>query len=172
MEFLFFASMEKKKSEGKSICHPPSFPILLFFLQESSKNKYRPISPKNQGFINYAFCRNWAVRNPAGNRLDSYSLVNKQVALSLGTYQLVRRSTFLEDPKAFFLASRFHFNFLKHGPKNLARFCLFLVESLSTDRAIARPISFKNLSIPVLIARKYSLESQFSQIQGFSRLSR
>ena len=31
-----------------------------------------------KGFINYVFCRNWAVRNPAGTRLDS-SLVNKQV---------------------------------------------------------------------------------------------
>ena len=33
---------------------------------------------QNKGFINYVFCRNWAVRNPAGTRLDS-SLVNKQV---------------------------------------------------------------------------------------------
>ena len=35
----------------------------------------------NKGFINYVFCRNWAVRNPAGTRLDS-SLVNKQVAFT------------------------------------------------------------------------------------------
>ena len=33
---------------------------------------------QNKGFINYVFCRNWAVRNPAATRLDS-SLVNKQV---------------------------------------------------------------------------------------------
>ena len=33
----------------------------------------------NNGFINHVFCRNWAVRNPAGTRLDSSSLVNKQV---------------------------------------------------------------------------------------------
>ena len=37
--------------------------------------------PKKKGFINYVFCRNWAVRNPAGTRLDSSSLVNKQVVL-------------------------------------------------------------------------------------------
>ena len=36
-------------------------------------------SHTNKGFINYIFCRNWAVRNPAGTRLDSSSLVNKQV---------------------------------------------------------------------------------------------
>ena len=35
-------------------------------------------SHHNKGFINYVFCRNWAVRSPAGTRLDS-SLVNKQV---------------------------------------------------------------------------------------------
>ena len=33
---------------------------------------------QNKGFINYVFCRNWAVRNLAGTRLDS-SLVTKQV---------------------------------------------------------------------------------------------
>ena len=38
-------------------------------------------SHHNKGFINFVFCRNWAVRNPAGTRLDS-SLVNKQVAPS------------------------------------------------------------------------------------------
>ena len=32
---------------------------------------------KNKGFINYVFCRNLAVRNPAGTRLDFSSLVNK-----------------------------------------------------------------------------------------------
>ena len=52
------------------------------FLKESSKEKHHPISPqKNKGFIN-VFCRKWAVRNPAGTRLDSSSLVNKQVVHS------------------------------------------------------------------------------------------
>ena len=37
-------------------------------------------SHHNKGFINYVFCRNWAVRNPAGTTLDS-SLVNKQVVV-------------------------------------------------------------------------------------------
>ena len=31
--------------------------------------------------MNYVFCRNWAPTNPAGTRLDSSSLVNKQAAL-------------------------------------------------------------------------------------------
>ena len=34
--------------------------------------------PKNKGFINNVFCRKWAVRNPAGTRLDSSRLVNKK----------------------------------------------------------------------------------------------
>ena len=38
-------------------------------------------SHQNKGFINDVFCRNWAVRNPAGTRLDSSSLVNKQFVL-------------------------------------------------------------------------------------------
>ena len=29
------------------------------------------VTHHNKGFINYVFCRNWAVRNPAGTRLDS-----------------------------------------------------------------------------------------------------
>ena len=59
------------------------FFILLSFLNYSlsyrkaikRSTKYFPIK---KGFINYVFCRNWAVGNPAGTRLDS-SLVNKQV---------------------------------------------------------------------------------------------
>ena len=88
MDFLFNASMEKKKPEEKSICHPSSF---LIFLQEGRKEKHQPISPQtNKGFINYVFCRNWAVRNPAGNRLDSSSLVNKQVAFAAGLWREYR----------------------------------------------------------------------------------
>ena len=44
-------------------------------------------SHHNKGFINYTFCRYWAVRNPAGTRLDS-SLVNKQVGLNRPRAQL------------------------------------------------------------------------------------
>ena len=83
MEFLFIASMKKRKVKASP------FVILLAF-------QYFPIPPgrqereappnfpkKNKGFINYVFCRNWAVRNPAGTRLDSSSLVNKQVVNSI-----------------------------------------------------------------------------------------
>ena len=73
MDFLFMASMEKKKSEDKSICHPSTFLIIPL----SSRNALKRSTPKNKGFINYVFCRNWVVRSPAGTRLDSSSLVKK-----------------------------------------------------------------------------------------------
>jgi hypothetical protein len=59
--------MEKRESGDKSFFS--SFQLLdaSHFLQEAPPN-----SPnQNKGFINYIFCRNWAVRNPAGTRLDS-----------------------------------------------------------------------------------------------------
>ena len=69
MGFLLNTSMVKKKSEDKFIFHPSSFQPANF-------------PTKNKGFINYVFCRNWAVRDPTGTRLDSSSLVNKQVEAS------------------------------------------------------------------------------------------
>ena len=56
----------------------------IAFLEEREcvEKQCRAMPPQfshhNKGFINYVFCRNWAVRNPAGTRLDS-SLVKKQV---------------------------------------------------------------------------------------------
>ena len=81
MDFLFTASMEKKNSEDKSICHPSSIPILPLSSRKAVKTSTIQFSPKNKGFINYVFCKNWAVRNPAGTRVDSSSLVNKQVVI-------------------------------------------------------------------------------------------
>ena len=78
MEFLFIASIEKKKSEDKSIRHPSSFSILPLSLRKAVKEAPANFLQKNKGFITYVFCRKWAVRNPAGTRLDS-SLVTKQV---------------------------------------------------------------------------------------------
>ena len=80
MEFLFIASMEKKKSEDKSVRHPSSFSILPLSSRKAVIEALVNF-PQKKGFINYVFCRNWAVRNPAGTRLDSSSLVNKQVAI-------------------------------------------------------------------------------------------
>ena len=37
MEFHFITSMEKKKSESMSICHPSSFPILPLSLRKAVK---------------------------------------------------------------------------------------------------------------------------------------
>ena len=81
MEFFFIPSMEKKKSEDKTICNPSSFPIHPLSFRKVVKRSTTQIPPKNIGFINHVFCRNWAVRNPALTRLDSSSLVNEQVAI-------------------------------------------------------------------------------------------
>ena len=80
MEFLFIAAMEKKKSEGKSICHHSSFQVLPRSSRKAVKRSTSKFPPKNKVSINYMFCRNWAIRNPVEARLDSSSLVNKQVA--------------------------------------------------------------------------------------------
>ena len=52
---------------------------------------------QNKIFTNYVSCRNWAVRNPAGTRLDSI-LVNKQVVHSLS-------QTLLEAVSDWFMIS-------------------------------------------------------------------
>ena len=79
MDYTFFASTtEKRKSEDKSISHPSCIPILPLSSRKAVKSSTNSPHP-NKGFINDVFCRNWAVRNPAGTRPDSSSLVNKQV---------------------------------------------------------------------------------------------
>ena len=80
MEFLFITFNGEEKSEDKSICHPSSFSILPLSSRKAVKEE-PAIFPqkKHKGFLNYVFRRNWAVRKPAGIRLDSSSLVNKQV---------------------------------------------------------------------------------------------
>ena len=83
MEFLFIASMEEKKREDKSVYHPSRFLILPLSSRKVVKEAPANFPEENKGFINNIFCRNWAVRNPSGTRLNSSSLVNKQVDLSL-----------------------------------------------------------------------------------------
>ena len=78
MEFLFIVSMEKT-SEDKSIRHPVSFSILPLFSRKVVREAPVNFPQKKKVLINYVFCRNWAVRNPAVTRLDSSSLVKKQV---------------------------------------------------------------------------------------------
>ena len=74
-----------EKREDKSVGHPSSFSI--FSLSFRKVVIEAPANfPQKKNFINYAFCRNWAVRNPAGARLDSSSLVNKEVDLSYSSY--------------------------------------------------------------------------------------
>ena len=67
--------MEKKKSEDKSISHPSSIPILPLSSRKVVKSTNTKFPQQKKGFMNYLFCRNWAVRNPSGTRLDSSSLV-------------------------------------------------------------------------------------------------
>ena len=74
MEFLFIALMEKTSP----------FIILLAFntsplLQEGSIRNTSKFPIKKLHTLR--FLQNWAVKNPAGTRLDSSSLVNKQVGL-------------------------------------------------------------------------------------------
>ena len=52
--------------------------LFVFSMEEMKRNSIL-VFHQNKGFINYVFCRNWGVRNPAGTRLDTSSLVNKQV---------------------------------------------------------------------------------------------
>jgi hypothetical protein len=71
VKFLGIASMEKKKCGEESIFHP----FILLILPSSSRKAVNrsttQIPQSKQGFLNYVFCKNWAVRNPAGTRLDS-----------------------------------------------------------------------------------------------------
>ena len=71
MKFLSIAAMEKKKSGEESIFHPFSFMILFFSFGEALKRSTTQFPNQNKGFLNNVFFRNWAVRNPAGTRLDS-----------------------------------------------------------------------------------------------------
>ena len=71
MKFHCIVAMEKKKSGDEFIFHTFGFMILPRSFREAL-NRTLPNSPnQNKGFLNYVFCRNWAVRNPAGTRLDS-----------------------------------------------------------------------------------------------------
>ena len=78
MEFLFIASM-KKKNIDHFICHPSSFSILACSSRKAVKEAPVNFPQKNKGFINNVFCTNWDVKNPSWTRLDSSSLVKKQV---------------------------------------------------------------------------------------------
>ena len=58
--------MKKKKSEDKSICEPSRFLILHLPPKKAVIEALANFQQKNKGFINYVFCRKWAVRIPAG----------------------------------------------------------------------------------------------------------
>ena len=68
VRFLCITCMEKKKSGGKSICHPKKLLYTFPFVQERNAEKHHPIF---QIKINHSFFRNWAVRNSSRAGLDS-----------------------------------------------------------------------------------------------------
>jgi hypothetical protein len=62
--------MEKKKRGEESILHHFSFLILPLSSRKALKRSTTQSPNQNKGFLNYVFCRNWAVRNLTGTRLD------------------------------------------------------------------------------------------------------
>ena len=95
MAFLCIAFMGKKQKWRH--VHSTSFQASLHIPFPPGK-QWSEASPnfphQNKGFINYVFCRNWDVRNPAGTGLDS-SLVNKQVELNPPS-QFIRQVPFVD----------------------------------------------------------------------------
>ena len=74
---LFAAFMEERESIEKLEGSLMDLSSLFFFsIVEAKKRKSTLVLPYKKGFINYVSSRNWAVRNPAGTRLDYSSLVN------------------------------------------------------------------------------------------------
>ena len=78
MGFVRIACMENRKDRDKSIFHPVKLLNTLFLQESNAQKHHRIFRNQNKGFINHSFCRNGAVRNPTGTRLES-SLVNEQV---------------------------------------------------------------------------------------------
>ena len=103
--FLSLLQWRRKESEDKSIHHHFSFSILPLSSRKTVKEAPANLPQKIKCFINYVICRNWAVRSPAGTRLDSSSLVNKQVA------QPLPLSTFIEKKKLYFFLFLYLFSF-------------------------------------------------------------
>ena len=67
---LCIAFLEKSEREEKLGTMKNEIVSTSFLIRAS--NPYKPqFSHHNKGFINFVFCRNWAVRNPAGTMLDS-----------------------------------------------------------------------------------------------------
>ena len=56
---------------------------LFFFFIKAMKRNSIFVSHKNKGVIKYVFCRKWAVRNPAGTRLDSSGLVKRNFTYAI-----------------------------------------------------------------------------------------
>ena len=77
MVLVFTAFLEVRGSVEKLLKRL----AFTFFLSQLKQRIETPsqFSHQNEGFIDYVSSRNWAVRNSAGTRLDSSSLVNKLV---------------------------------------------------------------------------------------------
>ena len=75
--------MEKRKKKTSPFVILLAFQYFSFPLARQFREAPPNFPPKNKDVVNYVFCRNWTVKNPAGTRLDSSSLVNEQVGLGL-----------------------------------------------------------------------------------------
>ena len=72
VKFLCIATINKKRREETSPFFILSASWYFPFPSWKHWTEALPNSPnQNKDFLNYVFCRNWAVRNPAGTRLDS-----------------------------------------------------------------------------------------------------
>ena len=75
MVHFFNAFMEEKSCVEMILMMHNEIVFFFLFLLAIIADKHH----HNKGFINYVFCRNLVVKNPAWTRLYLVSVVNKQV---------------------------------------------------------------------------------------------
>ena len=68
---IFIAFMEEREYVERLGRMDNGLVSTFHFLHSSNGEK--PFFNHNKGFLNYAFCRDWAVRNPAGTRIASHA---------------------------------------------------------------------------------------------------
>ena len=68
---LFIAFLEEREYVEKLGRMTNGLVYTFPFLHTNNAEKSHLNPHHNKSFINYCFCRNWAVRNPAGTSLDS-----------------------------------------------------------------------------------------------------
>ena len=79
MALVFTAFMEERGSIGTLEGWRMNLPSLFFFSSEAMKRNSISVLPSKQRLHKLCFLQKLGCQNPAGTRLDSSSLVNKQV---------------------------------------------------------------------------------------------